>query len=77
MPVHLYWRDHSFPGGDGERANTRRAAFETVEEALAQAAHDVALHGAEIAHLVDEAGDDVLDAKDLAARVKALGKGDA
>lgn len=77
MPVHLYWRDHSFPDGDGEHANTRRAAFETVEEAYEQAAHDVTLQGVEIAHLTDDTGTDVLDPKKLTARIKAVRKGDA
>jgi hypothetical protein len=54
------------------RANTRRAAFSTVDEAYEQAAHDVAFHGAEITHLTDDAGSDVLEHERIASRVAEL-----
>ena len=72
MTVFLHWRDDTFPAGDGERANTRKAAFETAAEALEQAAHDLAFHGAEIAHLINDKGKDVLDRKKLLARAHEL-----
>ena len=50
----------------------RRAAFESVEEALEQAAHDVAFDGAVVARILDESGKDVLDRGKLVKRAHAL-----
>lgn len=72
MTVYLHWRDLSFPEGDGEHANIRRAAYETTAEAVEQAAHDLAFQGAEIAGIVDEDGNDVLARDQLVVRAQEL-----
>lgn len=68
-PAYPYSQEVAAPG---PWPGTRRAAFETVDEAFEQAAHDLAFHGAEIAHLIDDSGTDALDRKALVKRAHEL-----
>ena len=71
---YLHWSDPAgFPNGpSADHAGTRRAAFETAEEAHEQAAHDVAFDGAVVARLLDPSGADVLDRQAILTRAHAL-----
>lgn len=71
MGVHLHWADPLSP--DEPFPNESRARFESLDEALAQAAHDHN-QGREITRIIDEdSTEDVLDRKQLAKLAKAAG----